>query len=231
MGDRLRWYNLETGDIDREFMSETSIAAAALSGDGNRVLVASGTHIRMLDARTGEMLYDVQGHEDTLRAVALSHDGTMVLSGGFDNIVNLWDAETGELLHTFTGHVDRINGLAFSPNDEMFVSSSNDRSVRLWSIEAGIELYEYEGHTSRVTSVAFSPNGDRIVSGGQDDVILVWHLPHDLNSLVDWTLDNRYFYELSCSERSLYRVDPQCDENGELPPKPPEPGDENAAED
>ena len=34
----------------------------------------------------------------------------------------------------------------------------------------------------------------------------------DLNELISWTRENRYLRELTCEERSVYRIPPLCEE-------------------
>ncbi len=44
------------------------------------------------------MLKVLQGHTDSARAVAISTDGSKIVSGSFDNTVRVWSTETGEVL-------------------------------------------------------------------------------------------------------------------------------------
>ncbi len=45
----------------------------------------------------GQVLKVLEGHTDTVRAVAISADGAKIVSGSFDKTVRVWSMETGEV--------------------------------------------------------------------------------------------------------------------------------------
>ncbi len=56
--------------------------------------------VRLWDARSGEALATLRGHEGGVRAVGWSADGSKLVSGSYDGTVRLWDARSGEALAT-----------------------------------------------------------------------------------------------------------------------------------
>jgi WD40 repeat protein len=67
--------------------------------------------------------------------VAFSPDGSLVLSGGKDNVLKLWDLASEREIRSFSGHAGSIMSVSFSPNGKMIVSASADGTVRLWDAE------------------------------------------------------------------------------------------------
>ena len=53
-------------------------------------------------------LKKLKGHTNNVFTVAFSPDGTLLASGGNDNIVNVWDAKTGENITVFEKHPDGV---------------------------------------------------------------------------------------------------------------------------
>lgn len=66
------------------------------------------------DYDTGQKLFTLQGHSSAITCVAISKDGTKVLTGSNDQSVKLWDLYTGKNIATFTNNTDNIIAVAFS---------------------------------------------------------------------------------------------------------------------
>ena len=45
----------------------------------------------------GQVLKVLEGHTDSVEAVAISTDGAKIVSGSWDNTVRVWSMETGEV--------------------------------------------------------------------------------------------------------------------------------------
>ncbi|KIM36380.1 hypothetical protein M413DRAFT_292432 [Hebeloma cylindrosporum] len=107
--------------------------------------------------------------------VAVSQNGTRVLSGSEDQTIRIWNTATGEVVAELRGHAGRVNSVEFSPDDSQILSGSDDKMVHIWNAMTGELEAVLKGHTDRVMSVAFSPDGSRIASGSQDNNALVWN--------------------------------------------------------
>ena len=51
-------------------------------------------------------MYLLSGHDGTVWSVALSADGSKVVSGSEDSTVKIWSADSGEVLQTLSGDID-----------------------------------------------------------------------------------------------------------------------------
>ncbi|MBD2543577.1 TIR domain-containing protein [Planktothricoides raciborskii] len=117
-----------------------------------------------------------KGHESGVRSVAISPDGSKIVSGSYDNTIRLWDINSGSELAVFKGHEDLVFSVAFSPDGNRIVSGSKDKTIRLWDIKSGEQLAVFKGHEGLVYSVAFSPDGSKIVSGSGENTIRLWDI-------------------------------------------------------
>ena len=147
----------------------------AFSPDGKTLVSASGDEIvKLWDAGSGVLLQTLEGHSDSVYAVAFSPDGKTLASASGDKTVKLWDAGSGVLLQTLEGHKYSVNAVAFLPDGKTLASASDDNTVKLWDAGSGVLLQTLEGHSSSVRAVAFSPDGKTLASASSDKIVKLW---------------------------------------------------------
>ncbi|KIJ26241.1 hypothetical protein M422DRAFT_272726 [Sphaerobolus stellatus SS14] len=191
--------DISTGrTLGQPLCHQRRVMSGAFSPDGTNIASTSGNKIQKWDISTGQALRQpfkghqdrvivwdaftsqslgsLEGHQDTVNSIAISPDGTKIVSGSDDRTVQIWDAFTSQSLGSLEGHQGRVNSIAISPDGTKIVSGSNDRTVRIWDLSTGNLEYILEGHQLPVQSVAFSPDGTKIISGSTDRSIQVWEI-------------------------------------------------------
>ena len=122
---------------------------------------------------------DSQGKPGAIHAVAVSPDGSRIISAGWDGLLRVWDAATGREVRRCRGHSRPVWCVAFSPDGDRIASNGEDGTVRIWDALTGAERMRLrtapEGFEQAVYSVRFSPDGDRIAAGGYDGKLRVWN--------------------------------------------------------
>lgn len=201
----IRLWDVATGELLNAYQpnsgSVRSVAYSPRAGLGDspdnnldNTLLASGGNdclVKLWNARTGELLNTMQGHDHGVRVVAFSSDGLLIASGSADKTIKLWRTRTGELLKTLVAHTDTVMSIAFSPNNLTLVSSSDDGTIKRWDIETGKLLQTLQGHSNPVNSIALSTDGLLLASGSLDQTIRIWnaqtgHLLKTLQGYVFW---------------------------------------------
>jgi WD40 repeat protein/serine/threonine protein kinase len=190
------WY-AQTGKPVLELKGfKEGVLSAALSRDGTRIVTGGaqfgfgqdGYELKMWDARTGEVLYDLteapreQLFNPTAPGwkVAFSLDGTRFVSfGGNDakqrgGAVIVRDVQTGKALVELKPQQSVPLSAAFSSDGKRIVTGGTDNMARVWDAEMGTQLLELIGHQGPVQSAAFSRDGKRIVTGSNDMTVKVW---------------------------------------------------------
>jgi WD40 repeat protein len=130
-----------------------------------------------LTAPGGSLICTLEGHTDSVRAMAVTPDGCRVVSASDDRTLRLWDLGTGQTIRTLEGHTDSVWAVAVTPDGRRAVSASADRTLRLWDLDSGKQIgAPLQGHTGSVYAVAVTPDGRWAVSGLDDGMVRLWDL-------------------------------------------------------
>jgi WD40 repeat protein len=154
------------------------VRSAVFSRDGTKILAVAAVTVaqkpaRLYDVQTGDLLQTFSQRGQVITA-ALSPDGSLVATGGRDDLAALWDARDGRALHTFAGHIGDVLSVTFSPDGNHLATTSSDVTIRLWDLRTLDLQYTLAGHTTAVTSAAFSPDGTRLATAGTDRTVRIW---------------------------------------------------------
>ena len=131
---------------------QSPVSALAFSPDGK--IVASGSEVRpasqgagasdaqvcLWDINTGELRYSLDGHADTVMALAFSRDGRRLASVSRDDVVAVWDVTIGELVQSIQAPGSRDFHVALSPDGRLLALGGADGIVWLWDVNTGKEL-------------------------------------------------------------------------------------------
>lgn len=208
-GDVVVW-DAATGTLLRRFESGGDAYSVAITPDKRFILAGlQNGAVLLWRLETGELIHDLRGHSSVVYSLAVDVNGHVALSGSRDASIVAWSLETGQELMRLVGHGGPVYGLAFSPDGHTALSGSADGTMIVWDVASGAELHRLGKQIEAVHRVAFSANGKLAVLGTESGALQIWRvfLPGDL---LDWMHSNRYIRDLTCLERSQYRVEPYC---------------------
>ncbi|KAF8399337.1 hypothetical protein HHK36_015202 [Tetracentron sinense] len=117
-------------------------------------------------------------HVDTISALALSRDGSLLYSVSWDRSFKIWRTSDFKCLESVgNAHDDAINAVALS-NDGYIYTGSADKKIKVWSKIPGEKKHSLmatlEKHKSAVNALALSSDGSVLYSGACDRSIVVW---------------------------------------------------------
>ncbi|KJU82397.1 repeat-containing protein [Candidatus Magnetobacterium bavaricum] len=175
-GHDLSGVRIPGADLSCAVLDGADLCGADICGVNFRQVFLRNTNLtgsRMDGVEFGEMPY-LQGHSGYVRSVAISQDGTKIVSGSDDNTVKVWDMTNGSMINTLQGHSGYVPSVAISPDGTKIVSGSDDNTVNVWDMTNGNMINTLQGHSGYVRSVAISQDGTKIVSSSGDHSVKVW---------------------------------------------------------
>jgi WD40 repeat protein/tetratricopeptide (TPR) repeat protein len=123
-------------------------------------------------------LSHILSHPERLRAMALSPDGQLVLTGCEDGRARLWDTATGERVWESDGLGGPVFAVAFRPDGQQFATGACQKMewgpgvVRLWDRAARRPVGRPVRLSGRVSAIAWSPDGKTLALGGEGGTTL-----------------------------------------------------------
>ncbi|KAG4147458.1 hypothetical protein ERO13_D05G224100v2 [Gossypium hirsutum] len=134
------------------------------------------------------MEQELEGHQGCVNAVAWNSNGSLLISGSDDALINIWSYSGRKLLHSIeTGHSANIFCTKFIPesSDELVASGAGDAEVRLFNLSrlngrgfndgAITPSALYQCHTRRVKKLAFEVGNPNMVWSASEDGTLRQH--------------------------------------------------------
>jgi len=173
----------------------------------------AGSHLRKKGLRGAWRDHVLKGHGSGVNALAMSADGTRILSGSSDGTMKLWDRASGDCLVTFEGthsELNPIHAVALSKDGTRALSGHNDSMIRLWDTATGEHLKDIRGHDGIVNCLAFLQEGRKIISGSQDHLIKLWETNSGL-CLATFQGHSDMVTSLSLSADEEYLLSGSCD--------------------
>ena len=142
--------------------------------DDDRIAMACGGMAAVLDVTSGDVRM-FPGHEGTVGQVALSRDGTKLLSAGTDREPRVWNLATGQLMLTLPRHPSWVQGCDFSPDGNAIATGCRDGVVRVFNATTGVQERQLVGHMGRTWDLKYDPAG-MVVTAGADGTLRRWDL-------------------------------------------------------
>ncbi|OQR78524.1 U5 small nuclear ribonucleoprotein 40 kDa protein-like [Tropilaelaps mercedesae] len=137
--------------------------------------------LKLWDLRKDEVAFLMQGHQDTVTGLTLSHHGGLVLSNSMDGTLRVWDvrpfAPPERCVSLYQGHQHNFEKnllrCSWSPDDARITCGSADKCVYVWDFHSRRILYKLPGHLGSVNDVRFHPKEPILMSVGSDKQIFL----------------------------------------------------------
>jgi cytochrome c len=117
----------------------------------------------------------LRGHGGPVRALAISPDGTLAISGSFDTSAIRWSLARNAAVEVLRFHEGAVNAVAYLP-DGRVATAGEDGRIALWRPGEPQPVAVLTGHTAPVVALALSPDGQTLASASWDHSARLWPL-------------------------------------------------------
>ena len=114
----------------------------------------------------------LRGHGGPVRAVSVSADGTMAISGSFDSSAIRWSLVRNAAEQVLRFHDDAVNAVAVLKDGRVATAGADGR-IAIWSEGKAQPDRVLQGHTAPIVALAVAPDGT-LASAAWDQTVRLW---------------------------------------------------------
>jgi len=169
------------------------VTSVAFTPDGAAVVSGSHDHTaKRVALATGKTEWHAAGSYEQVNSVALSQDGTLLVTGSSDGrfavrvrkagardlgpgSVRLWEARTGRLIRRLGDPGEQVMAVAISPDGRRVAAGGATPGgvgfVHVWDTATGSPVWSKEDHPAEVLAIAYTPNDSSLATAGADGCV------------------------------------------------------------
>ncbi len=158
--------------VGRWIVPGSAVGAAAISPDGQRIVLASGERMHVFGFPKGAEISKPLGHSSGISTTNLTPDGRFVVTAdGVDKEAIVWDVANGRMIRRLQGHEQACRAAGFSDDGKVISTSADDGTVRIWEAATGRQLFKLGDFEQPVGWSLPLPNSRKVAligaAGGQ----------------------------------------------------------------
>lgn len=169
-----RIWDIESGELVRDFPGGNSAGAVTFSPDGSQLAYDNSDRDRIIvaDIATGEIERELFAPISRLNELRFSPDGSMLVAASRNADIFVWNTETGALLYEFTDfYTLGADFVRFSPDSTLLATASTgDDEWYIFDMSTGEVAFSAPVD---INSVDWLPDGTGLITTG-DDITVVW---------------------------------------------------------
>ena len=152
------------------------VLRSAFFPDRTRLVSHCPVAVRVWDLTTTKVLYPLLDHGGgVITSVALSPDGTKIMTGGADGTVIIWDALARKRISQQSAHGTRqLSWGEFTSDSRKVVTAGVDGTAQVWEWEGGKHVSVVLASSNFDRTVAVSKDGRLLAAAGPGNTVRVW---------------------------------------------------------
>ncbi len=159
----VRLWTLANAAAGAVLANPAAVRCVSASGDGKRIAAAGDDYaVHVWDVAAAKVLQQLPGHSAAVLGIALSADGSAVISCSADKTVRRSQVAG---LQVIAAHQGKANDVAISADGATIATAGDDNVVKLWDAQGKL-LRQLTGSGTPLARVAVSKDGKLAAAGG-----------------------------------------------------------------
>jgi WD40 repeat protein len=132
--------------------------------------------VKIFSASKMKCIRNIQAHAKDVSGLAITNDGSKLISASWDGTYSIWDLATYERIHQFKPQKERIRSIAITLDDSRLFMGLHSGKILSINLENFKDRIKLSGHTDVVCALSANHSGEYLVSGSWDRTIRVWRI-------------------------------------------------------
>jgi eukaryotic-like serine/threonine-protein kinase len=143
----------------------THASRAALSPDGNSIMLSNYGYLELYDVGLGRRKRTLEGAESWNEALAFSGDGKYMAAAGAGRTIHVWSEQHWHAV-AYAGHSAEVRALSFSPNGQHLASCDRTGQVMIWDLSRNPRqrLIQTRMDASGLSAIGLSADGEQVMT-------------------------------------------------------------------
>lgn len=133
------------------------------------------------------LVIDLPGHRSEAKVVAVSGDGSMIMSASRESI-KIWNSLSGTCIRTMD--CSDVLSACFIRNNEYLLAGTKDGQLRVFELSSGAEVEPVSAHHGAIWSIAMRPDRKGFCTGSADKTVKFWEFKGSADRAEGFRLKN-----------------------------------------
>lgn len=188
----IKLWESNTGLLVRNFAGHKgAVSSFVITPDGKKIISAGKTRILYInpytreeskdseifiwDLLTGGIIRNLDGHNNSVLALAISQDGNYLASSGEDKKIIIWDLNTWNEINKFSLDSTESKAIVFTKEGKDIIVGCSDGDINSYNLKSGTLNWTIYS-TSYINTIDLSPDGNILAVGNSDGGVLVYDI-------------------------------------------------------
>jgi len=128
------------------------------------------------EIKSVKLEHTYEGHLNPVRALAISRDRNIIVSGCWRGGLRVWNHGSSECLKVIHESGPSIECVDITEDGRLCAAGFGDSKIRIYDVMSGRCLSTLSGHTMQVQSLYISRDGRLMLSGSLDRTVRLWDI-------------------------------------------------------